>query len=43
MNLIITPEMKYQANTNSGPSYPTVSASFCENKIISRTGLVRLR
>jgi hypothetical protein len=39
INLINTPESKYQKIINAGPSQPTVSASFLENKIISKTGL----
>jgi hypothetical protein len=39
INLIIHPEIKYHPNIIPGPSHPTVSASFLENKIISRIGL----
>jgi len=43
INLIIIPDTKYQAKTRRGPSIPTNSASFLEKRMISRTGLVKLR
>lgn len=40
MNLMIIPEMKYQPTTKEGPCHPTNSASFLENRTISKTGFV---
>lgn len=43
INLISIPDMKYHPTIRPGPSHPTNSANFLENKKISRTGLVKLR
>jgi hypothetical protein len=43
INLMMIPDMRYQAIIIAGPSYPTSSASFYVKRIISRTGLVKLR
>jgi hypothetical protein len=40
---IMIPERKYHPKIIAGPSYPTSSESFLENRMISRTGLVKLR
>jgi hypothetical protein len=42
-SLIIAPAIKYQTKIIVGPSQPTSSANFLENKIISKTGFVKLR
>jgi hypothetical protein len=36
---MIHPEIKYQPKIIPGPSQPTTSASFLENKIMSKIGL----
>lgn len=43
INLMMIPEMKYQAKTMIGPYHPTTSANFLEKRMISRHGLVTLR
>jgi hypothetical protein len=43
MNLIMTPETKYHANTSNGPSYPTNSANFLEKRTMSNIGFVKFK
>ena len=43
MSLITIPEMKYHPITRAGPSQPTSSANFLENKKISKTGFVKFK
>jgi len=42
MYLITTPEIQYHPIEAAGPYHPTSSASFFENKTISRRGLEKL-
>ena len=37
------PEKKYHPMIRAGPSHPTNSANFLENKKISKTGLVKFK
>ncbi len=39
----MTPDRKYHPNIIAGPSYPTSSESFLENRIISKTGFVKFK
>jgi hypothetical protein len=43
MNRIMIPDTMYHAKTRAGPSGPTNSESFLENRMMSRTGFVKLR
>ena len=37
------PDTMYHAKTRAGPSGPTNSESFLENRMMSRTGFVKVR